>query len=105
MASPRLHLEQSRVEEFCRRWRISELAFFGSVVRDDFRPNSDVDILVTFAPDADWSLFDHAAMQEELAGLVGRRVDLVTRSAVERSPNWIRRKAILSTAQPFYVAG
>jgi hypothetical protein len=82
-----------------------ELSFFGSVVREDFRFDSDVDVLVTFAPDADWSLLDHVAMEEELSSVLGRKADLVTRKAVERSGNWIRRKAILESAMPYYVAG
>ena len=102
--SPKLAVERSRVEEFCGRWRVAELAFFGSVLRDDFRADCDVDVLVTFDSAAQWSLFDHVAMEEELAGILGRRVDLVTRAAVERSPNWIRRKAILSSAEPYCVA-
>jgi hypothetical protein len=92
------------LEEFCRRWKISELRLFGSALREDFRPDSDVDFLVTFAPDADWSLLDHVAMEEELAGIVGREVDLVSQRAIERSSNWIRRKAILESAEPFFVA-
>ena len=94
-----------QIVEFCRRWKIAELSLFGSVLRDDFRPESDVDVLVSFRADADWGLLDHVAMQEELSVLFGRRVDLVSRRAIERGSNWIRRKAILSTAQPLYVAG
>lgn len=92
------------IEEFCRRWKVVELSVFGSVLRDDFRPDSDVDLLVRFAPEARWSLFDHARMERELEGILGRKVDLVSRSAVERSPNWIRRQEILSTARPLYAA-
>ena len=96
----RISLKHEEIAAFCQRWQITELAFFGSVLRDDFRPESDVDVLVTFAPGVEWSLFDHMAMEEEL----GRRVDLVSRRAIERNSNWIRRKAILETAEPFYAA-
>jgi hypothetical protein len=89
---------------FCRRWKIQELALFGSALRDDFRPDSDVDFLVTYAPDADWSLLDVVGIEEELASLIGRSVDLVSREAIERSDNWIRRKHILSSAEVIYVA-
>jgi hypothetical protein len=92
------------IAAFCQRWQITELAFFGSVLRDDFRPDSDVDVLVTFAPGMEWSLFDHIAMEEELSALIGRKVDLVSRRVIECSNNWIRRKAILETAEPFYGA-
>jgi hypothetical protein len=97
-------IERARVEAFCRKWKITELALFGSVLRDDFRPDSDVDVLVSFAPDADWSLLDHMAMEEELAGILGRKVDLVSRRAVERSANRIRRQAILNSAEVVYAA-
>lgn len=82
---------------------IEELRLFGSALREDFGPQSDVDFLVTFAPDAQWSLLDHARMEDELSVLLGRKVDLVSRRAVERSANWIRRKAILESAEPYYV--
>ena len=91
--------DRERLTAFCQRWRIAELAFFGSVLRDDFRPDSDVDVLVTFAPDAPWGLLDFVAMQEELSAILGRRVDLVSRRAVEKSDNWIRREAILGSAE------
>lgn len=97
-------VDPKKIEEFCRRWNITEFAFFGSVLRDDFRLDSDVDVLVTFAPETDWGLFDHVDMEEELSAILGRKVDLVSRRAIERSDNWIRRKAILSTAEPYYVA-
>jgi predicted nucleotidyltransferase len=93
-----------KLAEFCRRWKVAELALFGSALRSDFTPASDVDLLVTFEPEADWSLLDHVAMEEELSAIVGRKVDLVSRRAIERSAKWIRRKAILGTAEPLYVA-
>jgi predicted nucleotidyltransferase len=90
------------IADFCQRWRIGELALFGSVLRDDFRPDSDLDILVTFAPDADWGLLDHIRMEQELADMLGRQVDLLTRRSVEQSHNWIRRQHILDTAEVVY---
>ena len=86
---------------FCRRWQITEFALFGSVLRDDFRPDSDVDVLVTFAPDARHSSFDLAAMQEELQALLGRKVQLVEKAAL-RNP--FRRHEILSTREVVYAA-
>ncbi len=99
-----ISIDRKILADFCRRWKITELAFFGSVLRDDFRADSDVDVLVTFAGDADWSLFDHAAMEEELSSLLGRKVDLVSRRAVERSRNEIRKNAILAGAERIYGA-
>jgi predicted nucleotidyltransferase len=100
----RIHIDRPKVEDFCRRWKITELAFFGSVLRDDFRPDSDVDVLVVWAEDARWGLFDHIHAEEELAGILGRPVDLVDRGAIEESENPIRRRHILERAETFYVA-
>ncbi|MGQ9916691.1 MAG: nucleotidyltransferase family protein [Bryobacteraceae bacterium] len=104
MSGTQVPIPDEHHADFCRRWKISELRLFGSALRPDFRPNSDLDLLVSFAWDADWSLLDHVAMEEELSGILGRKVDLVSRRAVERSSNWIRRKAILESAEPYFVA-
>ncbi len=103
--SVKISIDREKIGEFCRRWEITELALFGSVLRDDFRPDSDVDVLVTFAPNAHWSLFDLVEMQDELKALFGRGVDLVSRRGIEASRNYIRRKAILSSAEVIHVAG
>ena len=100
-----LKLGGAEVAGFCRRWKVRELAVFGSALREDFRPDSDIDFLVTFEPDANWGLLDQSAMESELAALVGRKVDLVSRRAVERSSNWIRRQAILESAETIHAAG
>ncbi len=102
--APRLPLDRAKIAAFCQKWKISELSLFGSVLREDFRPDSDVDFLATFAPDAEWSLWDRTDMDEELENIVGRKVDLVNRRVIENSPNWIRRREILSTAVPFFHA-
>ena len=99
-----LDLPLEKIEEFCRRWNIVEFALFGSVLRDDFRPDSDVDVLVTFGNNSRWSLFDIVDMREELMKIFGREVDFVERGAVEESRNYIRRKAILNSAKTIYVA-
>jgi uncharacterized protein len=95
----KIPLEPEELKDFCRRWSISELSLFGSVLRDDFRPDSDIDVLVAFTPESGHNLFDLVAMKEELEQLFGRRVDLVTRQGIAASQNWIRRAAILDTAQ------
>lgn len=94
----RLGVPDSVLDDFCERWKITELAVFGSALRDDFGPESDFDFLVSFAPDEEWSLLDHVEMEEELGRILGRPVDIVTRRSVERSRNWIRKKAILEGA-------
>ncbi len=83
MAERNFDISKDDVASFCRRWKISEMALFGSVLRDDFRPESDVDVLMTFASETRWTLFDHFRMENELIDLFGREVDLVTREAVE----------------------
>jgi predicted nucleotidyltransferase len=100
-----VQVDRERIAEFCRRWKIIEFALFGSVLRNDFRPDSDVDVLVRFAPATHYSLFDVVHMQDELKAIFGREVDLVDRHAVESSENYIRRRHILSTAEAIHVAG
>jgi hypothetical protein len=97
-------LPMEQIEAFCRKWQIVELALFGSVLRDDFGPESDIDVLVTFAPDYQRSLSDAITMHEEIEALFGRKVDLINRETIERSQNYIRRKAILSSARTIYDA-
>jgi len=100
----RIPLDLQAITAFCRKWKITEFALFGSVLRDDFGPESDIDVLVTFSPEAQWSLLDHVQMQDELAELFGRKVDLISRRGIEQSKNYIRRKAILSSAEVIYAA-
>jgi len=97
-------ISREEIAKFCRRWKVRELALFGSALRDDFGPDSDVDVLVTFAEGAEWGLFDHIQMQNELQTALRRNVDLVSRRAVERSHNWLRRQEILNTAQVLFAA-
>jgi predicted nucleotidyltransferase len=93
---------EEEIRSFCRRWQVREMSLFGSVLREDFGPASDVDVLVSFEEDAPWSLWDLTTMQDELATLFGRRVDLVEREGL-RNP--YRRNRILSTRKVIYVAG
>ena len=97
-------LPMDQLTDFCHRWKIQELSIFGSYLRDDFGPDSDLDFLYTFADNVGWSLFDLVRMDEELAAIVGRPVDLVDRETIEESENWIRRREILGTAEVIYVA-
>ena len=95
-------LDGPTVSSFCRRWLIRELALFGSALRGSVGSDSDIDLLVTFAAEASWSLLDHVQMQIELSELLKRPVDLVSRRGVETSRNSIRRKAILDSARVIY---
>jgi predicted nucleotidyltransferase len=99
-----LAVSRSRIVEFCHRWKITEFALFGSILRTEFRPDSDIDVLVTFAPDASWRFYDLVSMKEELETMFGRPVDLVEKRLVECSENYIRRKHILEHMETIYVA-
>jgi predicted nucleotidyltransferase len=101
MTIHKVEVSEDAIASFCDRWKITEFALFGSILRDDFRPDSDVDVLVSFAPDAKWSLFDIVHMKEELEILFGREVDLVQKDCL-RNP--FRRYEILSTKQVIYAA-
>ena len=100
----RLHgidVGEEAIAEFCRRRRITELALFGSVLGEDFGPESDIDVLVTFAEDCGYSLFDLAQIQEELKGILAHEVDLVEKAGL-RNP--FRRRSILSSMEVIYAA-
>ncbi|HEY9700816.1 MAG TPA: nucleotidyltransferase family protein, partial [Allocoleopsis sp.] len=98
----RLTVSTEQIIDFCQTWRITELAIFGSILRDDFNLMSDIDLLVTFSPDADWGLLDLMNMIEILEKLFNRPVDLVSKKAIENSYNWIRRNHILANAEVIY---
>ena len=100
----RIEIPSGRIAAFCERWQIAELALFGSVLRDDFGPDSDIDVLVGFAKEVRHSLLDMVDMEVELQAIFGRRVDLVERAGIERSKNYIRRKAILQSAETIHAA-
>lgn len=95
-------LKSDAIKSFCQRWKIQELALFGSALRGDFGADSDIDLLVSFDEDADWSLLEHVQIQFELQEMLGRDVDLVNKRALKRSRNWIRREEILRTASPIF---
>lgn len=97
-----LPIANARLTAFCQRWQIEELSLFGSILGDQFNEESDIDVLVTFAPDVAYSFRHFIAMQDELEEIFGRRVDLVERSAVEQSANYIRRRSILDSIHPVY---
>jgi predicted nucleotidyltransferase len=95
----RVDICEDKIAAFCRRWQIKELAIFGSALGDEFRPDSDVDVLVVFQDDAKWSLFDHMRAEEELKQIFGREVDLVEKQAI-RNP--FRRHHILNNHEVIY---
>ncbi|HYM60943.1 MAG TPA: nucleotidyltransferase domain-containing protein [Thermoanaerobaculia bacterium] len=96
-----IEIPRDQLRDFCRRWKITEFSLFGSVTKpEEFRSDSDVDVMIEFASDAKWSLFNFAHMKDELATIFGREVDLVTRYSVERDENRFRRRNMLSSAVP-----
>ena len=99
MTAHGIKLDTTTIREFCARWKIKELRVFGSILRDDFRPDSDIDFIADFDEDSDWDLFDHMEMEEELAAIVGRNVDLLTRYSVETSQNRFYKHRILSESE------
>ena len=99
-----IDIPMDAIAAFCERWQIVEFALFGSVLREDFGPDSDINVLVRFAPGHVVNLLDYPVMQDELAEFMGRPVQVVNRTAVEKSENWIRRQNILGSAQMVYAA-
>ena len=104
MARPRIDIPKERIAEFCHRHHIRTLSLFGSVLRDDFGPDSDVDVLVEFEPDTRITLFELVRMEDELKRILGREVDLVDRVQIERSENYLRRKEILTSFETVYAS-
>jgi uncharacterized protein len=107
-ADPRtlpISIDESALRAFCERWGVTQLDLFGSALRDDFRSDSDVDVLVELSEDRRPTLLTLVQMEDELRQVFGRPVDLVLRRSVERSDNYIRREHILSNRLPLYVAG
>ena len=101
MATVQLPIPKKEIAAFCKRWEVTELSLFGSVLRADFRPDSDVDVLVTFSPKAEISLFDLVQMKLDLEEIFRRPVDVIEKDALE---NPFRKREILKTAQVIYAA-
>jgi predicted nucleotidyltransferase len=99
-----IEIPDERLSEFCQRYQIVELALVGSVLRDDFRPGSDVDFLVTYAPDKRWEPWGDLPEQEEMEALIGRKVDWLTRKSLEQGNNPLFRRAVLSRVEVLYAA-
>ena len=100
---PIFNVPREQIAEFCRRWQIRELGLYGSALPNDFRPDSDIDVLVAFGEGTRWSLFDMVRMEDQLKDIFGRELGLVERRAVELNENYIRRRHILESVEPVYV--
>ena len=99
MAIIHIPINRDRIIEFCKKWEISRMAFFGSVLREDFRPESDVDVMVSFNPDSAWSLFDIVDMKMELESIFRRDVDILEEGTI-RNP--IKRRCIYENLEVVY---
>ena len=102
MIKAAISIPSEQLHDFCLKWNVKELSLFGSVLREDFRPDSDIDVLVTFPPGHVNTLDSWLDMIDELSIIFGRNVDLVERRLIEQSKNWIRRKHILTHAEKIY---
>ena len=100
----KIKVPRKKIADFCQRWKVVEFSLFGSALREDFNPDSDIDVLVTFAPNAHVSLFDLVTMEDELKNMFGHEVDLVEKEAIVKSENYIRRKSILENTRTMYAA-
>lgn len=98
----RLPVSREKLVEICQQWKIIELALFGSVLRANFREDSDIDLLISFAPDAPQGLLTLAKIKHQFEDLLHRNVDLVIKKAIQAGDNWIRRQEILNTAVTVY---
>ncbi len=101
LVGDRIKASPAQISAFCQRWKIIEFALFGSVLHNHFRPDSDIDVLITFVPDPGWSLFDWVDMKDELKDLLGREVDIADK---QRLKNPYRRHEILNTHQVIYAS-
>ncbi len=100
-----INIPRERIAAFCMKWDIVEFSLFGSVLRDDFNYDSDIDVLVSFAESAKHTLFDLVRMENELKEIFDHKIDIVSKHAIEASRNYLRRNAILNSAEPVYAAG
>jgi predicted nucleotidyltransferase len=105
MTIPAIELPMEKIVEFCHKWQVTEFALFGSVVRDNFRPDSDIDVMVQFHPEARPTFSTLDQMEAELETIFHRDTDLITRQGIETSRNYLRRHEILSSAQVIYATG
>jgi predicted nucleotidyltransferase len=101
MSRPQINIPRDKIADFCKKWKIAEFSLFGSVLRDDFAPDSDIDVLVAFEPDGGITFDNRVEMLDELAAIFGREVDLVEKEGI-RNP--FRRHEILTTREVVYAA-
>ena len=99
-----IQLDSPEVLAFCRTWKISRLEVFGSILREDFRPDSDVDFVVDFEDDAEWDLAELEQIRQGLSEIVHRDADVLTRRTLARTDNWLLRRNVLAQLETVYAA-
>ena len=104
MDKPAINLDSLALRQFCRKWRVKELAVFGSYARGDYHDASDIDFVIDHQDGVEWDLSDAADMRDELSRILGKKVDLLTRYALEHTSNWLFRKIVLSSMETVYAA-
>ena len=102
LSTPQISIPHDAIRAFCQGHHIVRFSLFGSVLREDFRPESDIDVLIEFAPGIRYGVSALVKMGDELEALFGRSVDIIDRQAIEQSPNFIRRNAILNSELVVY---
>ncbi|MEL7083152.1 MAG: nucleotidyltransferase family protein [Cyanobacteria bacterium J06597_1] len=105
MTIGKVRIPAEEITAFCHKWQVTEFSLFGSVLRDDFRPDSDIDVMVQFHPEANPTFSTLDKMEAELKTIFHRDIDLITRQGIETSRNYLRRNEILSSAQVIYATG
>ena len=97
-------IQEEKLNEICSNFSIKELSLFGSALRSDFSSESDIDLLVEFKPDSGISLFDLVDLKKEFEKVFGREVDIVSKNAIKRSRNHLRKKGILENYKVIYAS-
>jgi predicted nucleotidyltransferase len=105
MPAVQISISQKQISDYCRRWKIIRLEIFGSATREDFNPNSDIDLLVEYDPDFHRTLADMDLMQDEIEDILQRNVDLIPKRSIQQSPNPYKRKNILDNSIVIYEKG
>ena len=96
-----MNIDKNKIEVFCKKWKIQELAIFGSFIRDDFNDQSDIDVLITFLPKVTWG-FEIAELREELSLIFNRKIDLLNKRSLELSKNSYKKDEILKSCKVIY---
>lgn len=104
MAGSPIEIPQKEIEDFCKKYEIKEISLFGSALSKELREDSDIDLLITFQDNSHHTVFDLVRMKQELQQFFKCKIDLVSKRGIESSRNYIRKNAILNSAEILYAA-